>query len=146
MNINTPLVSIIIPAYNTEPYIGRMLECVANQTYKKLEILVVNDGSTDRTKDVIQLFAERDDRIKLIDIPNGGVSNARNVALNIMKGEKVFLWDSDDVVSPYTVETCLNVANDYNVKSVFYGYTDNPEQVKNATETAVRPKLFRGGK
>lgn len=145
MNNNSTLVTIIIPAYNTEPYIGRMLECVVNQTYKNLEILVVNDGSTDGTKDVIQRFAKRDDRIKLIDIPNGGVSNARNVALERMKGEKVFLWDSDDVVSPYTVETCLNVANDYNVNSVFYGYTDSSELVKKATESAVSSKLFRGG-
>lgn len=140
-----PLVTIIIPAYNVEQYIGRMLKCCIQQTYQNLEILVVNDGSVDKTKEIIKQFARTDSRIELIDIPNGGVSNARNVALAKTHGEKVFFWDADDIVSPLIVETCIEVADKYNVKSVFYGYSENGKPGLSSNVQPVFPLIISGG-
>lgn len=116
------LVSIIIPAFNTGPYIGRMLNCAVAQTYKNIEIIVVNDGSTDNTLEVVNSYADIDERIKIIDIPNGGVSNARNVGICAANGVKVFFWDSDDIVELDTIQKCMEYSNINRVNSVLYGY------------------------
>lgn len=118
------LVSIIIPAYNTQDYIAEMLECVVAQTYKNLEIIVVDDGSSDGTADIVKEYAEGDKRIQLLQIENGGVSNARNVGIAHSTGDKIFFWDSDDIIEPNTVEDCLRFAEEKDVKAVLYGYSD----------------------
>lgn len=95
---NVMLVSFIVPVYNGEKTIERCLSSICNLREKNIEIIVVNDGSTDCTKDILENLAQADKRIKVVNIPNGGVSNARNIALKLAKGEYVAFSDCDDIV------------------------------------------------
>ena len=122
MQKSNPLVTVVVPAYNTASYIGRMLDCIKNQTYKNIEVIVINDGSTDETLCVAKKYADIDNRFSIIDIPNHGVSFARNLGIEKSHGKKVFFWDSDDVVNVDTIEKCLEYAEKNNVSSVLYGY------------------------
>lgn len=102
------LVSIIIPAYNVESYISTCLDSVINQTYQQLEIIVINDGSTDKTLERIQEFAHSDKRIKLINQENHGLSAVRNLGLQLATGDYIMYVDSDDWLDFDTVECCVN--------------------------------------
>lgn len=104
-----PLVSIIIPVYNVEPYLEKCLQSVVTQTYKNIEILLVNDGSTDRSPAVCRAFAARDTRIQVLNQENGGVSSARNAGLEMANGEYVCFIDSDDWVETDYVATLWEV-------------------------------------
>lgn len=95
-----PLISVIVPAYNAEAFLDQCLESIVAQSYRHLEILVVDDGSTDGTGALCDRWAERDSRIRIIHQPNGGHSAARNAALDAMTGELVAMVDSDDVLHP----------------------------------------------
>ncbi|MBO5050061.1 MAG: glycosyltransferase family 2 protein, partial [Oscillospiraceae bacterium] len=99
-----PLISVIVPCYNVEEYLPRCVESVLNQTYRNLEILLVDDGSPDRCGEICDGYAAVDSRVKVIHKENGGLSDARNVALNVMKGEYVTFVDSDDYVAADYVE------------------------------------------
>ena len=92
-------ITVIIPVYNVEKYIHRCMESVIGQTYKKLEIILVDDGSKDSSGDICDEYARQDDRIKVIHKNNGGLSSARNVALDIAQGEYIGFVDSDDYIS-----------------------------------------------
>ena len=94
---NQPLVSVIIPAYNAERFIAKTLTSVLAQTYKNIEVLVVDDGSQDKTAKIVQLFAEKDKRITLFQQPNSGVAAARNLAIEKSKGEFIAPLDADDI-------------------------------------------------
>lgn len=94
--IGSGLISVIIPVFNVRPYLTKALESVIRQTYSHLEIIVVDDGSTDGSGDICDEFAARDERIKVIHQENRGLSNARNTGLDIMNGEAVAFLDSDD--------------------------------------------------
>ena len=91
-------ISVIVPAYNCQDTIERCIKSIQNQTYKNLEIIVVNDGSTDNTETLLLKIQDEDDRIRVISIPNGGVSHARNVALDIATGEYITFVDADDYI------------------------------------------------
>lgn len=98
-----PLISIIVPVYNVEEYLPRCVESILAQTYKNLEIILVDDGSTDHCGSICDAYKEKDSRIKVIHKPNGGLSDARNAGLDQMSGEYVTCIDSDDFVSPFFV-------------------------------------------
>lgn len=117
------LVSIIIPAYNTSTYIRPMLKTVINQSFQNLEIIVINDGSKDYTLEIVESYAKKDSRFTVIDLPNGGVSNARNIGIKKCHGDKIFFWDSDDIIELDTVEKCLKYSDEHKVNSVIYGYS-----------------------
>lgn len=102
-----PLVSVIIPVYNVEKYLARCLDSVVGQTYQNLEIILVNDGSTDRSGEICGQYAERDARIRLFTQENQGLSAARNTGLDHMNGEYVTFVDSDDYISLFFVEILL---------------------------------------
>lgn len=93
------LVSIIIPVYNVNPYIYKCLDSVINQTYKNIEILLIDDGSTDGSEIICDEYAANDSRIKVIHKENGGVSSARNIGLEISTGKYIIFVDADDIVS-----------------------------------------------
>ncbi len=98
------LVSIIVPVYNLEGYVDNCLNSLVNQTYQNIEILCIDDGSTDKTADVIKSFAEKDDRVIYVYKENGGVSSARNLGLDMFKGDYVMFVDGDDYLHPQAVE------------------------------------------
>lgn len=92
------LVSIIIPVYNVERYVGKCLDSVTNQSYDDIEIIVVNDGSTDGSGEICDQYAKKDQRIKVFHKKNGGLSDARNYGIEKSKGEIIAFVDSDDFV------------------------------------------------
>lgn len=104
-----PLVSVIIPVYNVENYLERCVKSITNQTYSNLEILLVDDGSTDSSGEVCEQLAKVDNRIQVIHKMNGGLADARNAALDIMQGEWVTFVDSDDWVSQDYVNCMLDI-------------------------------------
>lgn len=95
--MNTPLISIIIPAYNAQKYISATLDSILNQPCKDFEIIVVNDGSTDKTSEILSSYSSRNKQIVVLDQKNQGVSVARNNALEIAKGKYISFLDSDDL-------------------------------------------------
>jgi glycosyltransferase involved in cell wall biosynthesis len=103
-NLNQPLISVIIPAYNAEEFIAKTLESVLSQTYQNIEILVVDDGSTDTTAEIIKSFAQKDRRIILLQQSNAGVATARNLAYLHSKGEYIAPIDADDIWYPQNLE------------------------------------------
>jgi glycosyltransferase EpsH len=111
------MISIIVPVYNVEAYLSKCLDSLINQTYQDLEIICVNDGSTDGSLGILQQYAVRDKRIKLITRENRGMSVSRNEALENASGEYVMFVDSDDWISEQTCEKALNAiqANDCNL-------------------------------
>lgn len=120
--MKSKLISIVIPCYNSELYISRTLECVYKQTYRPLEVVIIDDGSNDRTIDIVnQFFASHvDTKIysKIIKKNNSGVSNSRNIGINIAKGENIFFLDSDDVIPPTYIKALSdNMKNYYSVVS-----------------------------
>lgn len=116
--MNTPLVTIIVPVYNSEKYLGRCIQKLLNQTYHNLQIVLVNDGSTDRSLDICRMID--DDRVEVYTKENGGASSARNVGLNNRKGEYVLFVDSDDYLKENAVEILVSNAVSDNVDCVYY--------------------------
>ena len=102
------MVSIIIPAYNAEKFIEKAIGSALAQTYENVEVIVVNDGSKDATQAIVEVFAQNNPKIKLISVPNGGVSRARNIGLDNATGEYVMFLDADDALFPDTVEKMKN--------------------------------------
>lgn len=97
-------ISVIIPVYNVESYLEKCVDSVCNQSYKNLEIILVNDGSTDNSGILCEQFAKRDSRIKLIKQENGGISAARNVGIKQSSGNYLFFVDSDDFICDDLIE------------------------------------------
>jgi glycosyltransferase involved in cell wall biosynthesis len=99
-----PLVSVIIPAYNAEAFIQKTIESVLQQTYTNLEVIVVDDGSSDRTAEIVQELAQTDSRLQLIQQFNSGVAAARNLAIEKSQGEFIAPIDADDIWYPTNIE------------------------------------------
>ena len=96
---NNEKISIIVPIYNVEEYIEKCVDSLINQTYKNIEIILVDDGSTDKSYDICKKYSETDSRIKLIHKENGGLSDARNVGIDNATGDYITFLDSDDWIS-----------------------------------------------
>lgn len=111
-----PLVSIIVPCYNVEKYLPKCIDSILNQTYRNLEVWLVDDGSPDRCGKICDEYAKKDARIKVIHKKNGGLADARNVALDVMSGEYVVCVDSDDYVSPTHIEGLYHLIEAYNAE------------------------------
>ncbi|MCL2860014.1 MAG: glycosyltransferase [Oscillospiraceae bacterium] len=109
------LISIIVPIYNTEKYLKKCLDSIINQTYQNLEIILINDGSTDKSYEICKKYKNKDDRIILINKKNNtGQSDARNRGLNIAKGDFIGFVDSDDIIHKDMFKILLNNINNYN--------------------------------
>lgn len=102
-----PLVSIIVPVYNVEKYLNRCVQSICNQTYTNLEILLIDDGSTDKSGQICDELRNSDERIVVFHKTNGGISSARNKGLDLMRGQYVGFVDSDDWIEPQMVEILL---------------------------------------
>lgn len=108
------LISVIVPVYNVEKYLERCLNSIINQTYKNLQIIVVDDGSTDSSGKICDQYKEKDERIQVIHKKNGGLSDARNQGLKIATGEYIGFVDSDDYIAQDMFETLYNAIEKYN--------------------------------
>lgn len=106
--MNQPLVTIIIPAYNAASYLCRAIDSLLAQTWKQLEVLVIDDGSTDATGTIADEYAARDDRVRVVHKANGGVAAARNTGLEEARGDLIGFTDSDDWVQPAFVSLLVN--------------------------------------
>ena len=102
------LVSIIVPIYNKEKFITKLLNSIIRQTYKNLEIILIDDGSTDRSLEICERFASKDTRIQIYSQNNSGVSTARNKGIEVAKGEYILFIDSDDDIANNFVESFIN--------------------------------------
>ena len=108
------MVSIIIPIYNTEKYLEKCLESIRIQTYSDIEVIMIDDGSTDKSKNIANHYTKKDNRFKLYSQPNAGVSVARNVGLDKSRGEYILFVDADDWIESKTVEKLINNMLKYN--------------------------------
>ncbi len=119
MNDSKSLISVLVPSYNTAKYIGQCIESITSQTYNLLEIIIVDDGSTDNTVNIAQEYSAMDDRIKLISTPHRGVAEARNTCLKYATGEYILFVDSDDWIDPKFCTDLINKAQITSTDIVF---------------------------
>ena len=117
---NQALISVIIPVYNVEEYLRECVDSVINQTYKNLEIILVDDGSTDSSGSICDEYIDMDERVTVIHQKNGGLSDARNTGLSHSIGKYVYFLDSDDYIAENTFETLLAIAEKDNSDIVFF--------------------------
>lgn len=129
--MNDPLISVIIPVYRVEAYLKRCVDSVLAQTYPKLQVILIDDGSVDNCPKICDQYAARDARIEVIHQANAGVSNARNHGLKIAKGEYVLFVDSDDYIAPDMCEKMLALIEqeqaDMAVCNITYTYPNKPD-------------------
>ena len=116
--VENSLISVIIPIYNVEAYLKRCVDSVINQTYKNLEIILVDDGSPDNCPQICDDYAKQDSRVKVVHKENGGLSDARNAGLKIAKGEYISFIDSDDWINLEMFKRMVEVAIDKNADIV----------------------------
>lgn len=105
-----PKISVIVPVYNVAPYLKKCVDSIINQTFTDIEIILVDDGSTDESGTICDQYAQKDSRVKVIHKPNGGLSDARNSGLEVCSGEYIGFVDSDDWISPDMYETLIHFA------------------------------------
>lgn len=108
------LVTIIVPVYNVREYLDACIESIIGQTYKNIEIIIVDDGSTDGSSDICDQFATKDKRIKVLHKHNGGLSSARNAGIDVCKGRYIAFADSDDWIMPDMIECLISNIIEFN--------------------------------
>lgn len=148
-----PLVSVIVPVYNVAPYLRESLDSLINQTYRNLEIIIIDDGSKDGSEVICDEYQHRDSRIRLFRQENKGLSAARNVGLDHMKGEVVAFLDPDDVMHPDMIETVLRMMTEKQARMVAFGTVryDNGESVSSPVDgyydrkSALKSYVVKGG-
>lgn len=118
--MNKPKVTAVIPVYNTEAYVEQAVRSVMEQTLREIEIVVINDGSTDRSLAVVERLAAGDDRIVIFSQPNKGLSEARNAGIDRAHGEFIHFMDSDDLLEADAYELCYRRATDERLDFVFF--------------------------
>lgn len=117
-----PLVSVIVPIYKVEQYLNKCVDSILSQTYRNLEVFLVDDGSPDNCGAICDDYASRDNRIRVIHKPNGGLSDARNVALDVATGEFVVCVDSDDYIAPNHIEGLYNLIDQYGTDVAIHNF------------------------
>ena len=117
------LISIIVPIYNVEEYLDKCIESIIAQSYSKLEIILIDDGSTDKSKDICDQYLKEDNRVKVFDILNSGQSVARNIGLKEAKGDYILFIDSDDYISDKAIiEKFINILDSNNYDFIYTSY------------------------
>ena len=115
-------ISVIMPVYKVEEYVGKAIESIQAQTLKEWEFLIVDDGTPDKSGEICDAYAAKDERIHVIHKENGGAPSARNVAIDIAKGEYMYFMDSDDWAEPTMLEDMYNLAKRDNAQLVVAGF------------------------
>lgn len=142
MNDKQPLISIIVPIYNVEKYLRRCVDSIFCQSYHNLEVWLVDDGSPDGCPAICDEYAQKDKRIHVIHKPNGGLSDARNVAIDVATGEYITFIDSDDYVTPDYVSTLYALIERYKAQMSIASWHIFPEG-DTPTMPAVKVKEFK---
>lgn len=143
LNTDMPKISVIMCAYNAEKYIAKAIESVLGQSFKDIELIIVNDGSCDSTLAICSDYAMRDKRVRLLDVSNGGPAKARNIAINIAKGDFLTFCDADDYIDLDAYKVMYNSAVQDGSDMVVCGYyndiykneklvSSSPQVTKNA--------------
>lgn len=136
----TILVSVVVPVYNVEQYAAECLDSLLRQTYENIEIIAVNDGSTDGSGGVVDSYMKKDARVKVVHKKNGGLSDARNAGVSVATGEYIMFLDSDDYAADDFVASALGAAIDNRADIVcfrFTSVTDSGETISISTKKAV---------
>ncbi len=126
-----PLVSVVVPVYNVEKYLNKCIDSLIRQTYQNKEIILVDDGSTDYCPQICDSYAEKNSFIRVIHKKNGGLSDARNVGIDIAKGDYLFFVDSDDYLHPQALEILIDVATQNKAGIVECGILSIDEKAHN---------------
>lgn len=116
------MISIIVPVYNAEQTLNDCIESAISQTYNDIEIVLIDDGSKDKSLDICNKWGNQDGRIKVIHKENGGVSSARNMGLEVAQGDYVMMLDSDDQLTPDTCEVLMSYQDKENADCIIFGY------------------------
>jgi glycosyltransferase involved in cell wall biosynthesis len=135
-NIHIPKISFILPTYNDQDYLKQSLDSLVQQTYSDIEIICVNDGSTDNTLAILKSYAKKDNRITIIDQSNMGVAEARNNAIKISQGEYLMFTDGDDWLEIDACEILMNIIEEYNPDVVMYAY------IREYEDKALKKHIF----
>ncbi len=130
-----PLISVIVPIYNVEEYLNKCVGSIVSQTYNNLEIILVDDGSLDGCPQICDKWSEQDERIKVIHKENGGLSDARNAGMEIMKGEYVSFVDGDDYIDERYIEVLYNNLVKYNAEISQVSF--NTEELLSSNEIKI---------
>ena len=138
-----PKVSVIVPAYNVESFIEKCLTTLVLQTLKDIEIIVINDGATDSTPEIISEFAAIDSRIKVINKQNGGLSSARNAGLEVARGEYIGFVDSDDWVDEDFYEKLYTTAKNRQCDIACATIVRKRERTQKYRINYIEEKIFR---
>lgn len=146
-----PLITVIVPVYNVEAYLDECVQSILNQSYKNLDIILVDDGSKDGSPSMCDSWSQKDQRIRVIHKKNGGLSSARNAGLEIVKGDYISFVDSDDFFDDKMYEVLyegISRSSDIGISTIkFYRYTDGKVEIHNVkwdskVETLVEPTDF----
>lgn len=142
--MENPKVSIIVPIYNTEKFLYKCIQSIIKQTYSNLEIILVNDGSTDKSLEICNKFRKKDQRIIVIDKDNGGVSSARNKGLDIATGQYIGFVDSDDFISELMYEKMVKAMIKNNADVVECGYFTCDSEYNNIVSHELNNSIIDG--
>lgn len=144
-----PTVSVIVPIYNSEKYLKECVESILNQSYRNLEIILVDNGSTDASPSICDEFESDDERVQVIHKKHGSISSGRNAGLNIAKGEYITFLDSDDKMENEMIDVLLKLALDYDSdicvcksKRMYIDYIENMEETEEKTEYNAQQALY----
>lgn len=135
------LVSVVVPVYNVQNYLNRCMKCITGQTYSKLEIILVDDGSNDQSGEICEIWSEKDDRVITIHQKNGGLSAARNAGIERASGEYLIFVDSDDVIDVKMIEQLVDLIENQNAEIAICGVNhifDETSIKFERTETAIK--------
>ena len=137
------MISVIVPVYNVEEYLEECLESIKRQTYIDIEVILVNDGSTDGSKEICERYCEKDSRFKLVNQENKGLSGARNRGMLESKGEFISFVDSDDVLKEDMLEQLLKQMTSEDIDIVECWYTNEKQELELSTPKNVKT-IFQG--
>lgn len=137
------MISVIVPVYNVEEYLEECLDSIQKQTYIDIEVILVNDGSTDRSKEICERYCEKDSRFKLVNQENKGLSGARNRGMLESKGEFISFVDSDDVLKEDMLEQLMKQMTSEDIDIVECWYTNEKQELELSTPKNVKT-IFQG--
>lgn len=139
------LISVVVPVFNVERYLEKCLDDICTQSYKELEIILVDDGSTDRSGEICDIFSLKDSRIKVIHKSNGGLSDARNAGIDVASGRYITFIDSDDFISHDTIEYLYILIQKYKAGIATCGVVYCDENgVEVSRSKGKKEELFQG--